>query len=53
MAKFQEAENRLFKNIFVCRKCKSRNRTTNLRVLAGKSSRRKCGSRAMKPVRKK
>ena len=53
MAKFPEAEARLFKNMFVCRKCKSKIRTTNLRVLAGKSSCRKCSSKALKPVRKK
>lgn len=53
MAKFPEAEARLFKNMFVCRKCKSKIRTTNLRVLAGKSVCRKCGSKALKPVRKK
>ncbi len=53
MAKFPEAEARLFKNIFVCRKCKSRIRTTNLRVLAGRVSCRKCKSKALKPVRKK
>ncbi|MBN1275716.1 50S ribosomal protein L40e [Candidatus Woesearchaeota archaeon] len=53
MAKFPEAEARMFKNMFVCRKCKSRIRTTNLRVLAGKTSCRKCGGKALKPVRKK
>lgn len=53
MVKFPEAEARLFKNIFVCRRCKSKIRTTNLRVLAGKSSCRKCGGKALKPMRKK
>ena len=53
MAKFPEAEARLFKNMFVCRKCKSKIRTTNLRVIAGKTSCRKCGGKALKPVRKK
>lgn len=53
MAKFPEAEARLFKNMFVCRKCKSKIKTTNLRVLAGKSGCRKCNSKALKPVRKK
>ena len=52
MVKFPEADARLFKDMFVCRKCKSKIRTTNLRVLAGKTSCRKCGSKAMKPVRK-
>ncbi|MBD3208792.1 50S ribosomal protein L40e [Candidatus Woesearchaeota archaeon] len=53
MVKFPEAEARLFQNMFVCRRCKSKIRTTNLKVIAGKISCRKCGSKALKPVRKK
>jgi ribosomal protein L40E len=53
MAKFPEAEARLFKNIFVCRICKSKIRTTNLRVIAKKTACRKCSSKVLKPVRKK
>ncbi len=53
MAKFQEAEARLFRNIFVCKKCKSKIRTSMMKVLAGKISCRKCGSKALRPIRKK
>ncbi len=53
MVKFPEAEARLLSNVFVCKKCKSKIRTTNLRVLAGKVRCRKCGSRALRPMRKK
>ena len=53
MVKFPEAETRLLSNVFVCKKCKSKIRTTNLRVLAGKVRCRKCGSRALRPMRKK
>ena len=53
MAKFPEAEKRLFKNKFVCRKCKSVIRAPNIKVLAGKVKCRRCGSKALKPVRKK
>ncbi|MFC1727942.1 50S ribosomal protein L40e [Nanoarchaeota archaeon] len=53
MARFPEAEARNLKNIFVCRKCKSKIRATNLMVIAGKISCRKCGSKALRPVRKK
>ncbi len=53
MAKFPEAENRLYKGMFVCRKCKSKIRSTNLRVLSGKVRCRKCKSTKLKPVRKK
>ncbi|MFH1506713.1 MAG: 50S ribosomal protein L40e [archaeon] len=53
MVKFPEAEARKFHNIFVCRKCKSKIKAPNLKVLAGKVSCRKCGSKILRPVRKK
>jgi len=53
MVKIPEAEERLFKNKFVCRKCKSVIRAPNIKVLAGKVKCRRCGSKALKPVRKK
>lgn len=53
MAKFDEAAERKFKNIFICRRCKSKIRATNLKVIAGKVSCRKCGTKALKPKRKK
>jgi len=53
MVKFPEAEARWFTNVFVCRKCKSKNRAPVLKVLAGKVSCRNCGSKALRPKRKK
>ncbi len=53
MAKFPEADNRWFKNVFVCRKCKTKNRAPILKVLAGKISCRKCKTKALRPKRKK
>ena len=53
MAKFEEAAARKFKNIFICRRCKSKVRATNLKVIAGKISCRKCDSKALKPKRRK
>lgn len=53
MVKFPEANQRLFRNIFVCRKCKSRIRSPNMKVIAGEVKCRKCKSRALRPVRKK
>ena len=53
MAKFDEAAARKFTNIFICRKCKSKVRAPNLQVLAGKITCRKCGTKALKPKRKK
>lgn len=53
MAKFPEAEARMFKNKFICKNCKSARRAPNLKVLAGKIKCRKCNSRSLRPVRKK
>ncbi len=53
MAKFEEAINRKFRNVFVCRRCKSKIRAPNLKVLAGKISCRKCSAKTLKPKRKK
>lgn len=53
MAKFPEAEARVFHNIFVCRVCKSKIRASNLKVSLGKVKCRKCSSRALRPIKKK
>ena len=53
MAKFQEAMARLFRNIFVCRKCKTKIRAPSIKVLEGKVKCRKCGSKALRPIRRK
>lgn len=53
MAKFPEADARLMYRKFVCRKCKKVIKASNLDVLSGKISCRFCGSRALRPKRKK
>ncbi|RJQ17073.1 50S ribosomal protein L40e [Candidatus Woesearchaeota archaeon] len=53
MVKFPEAAARLTKNIFICRRCKSKIRTTNMKVLAGKVRCRKCTAKVLRPMRKK
>ncbi len=53
MVKFPEAQARRFKNIFVCRKCKSKIRAPNMKVIAGEIKCRKCASRALRPIKKK
>jgi len=53
MAKFPEAEARKFKNKFVCRRCKSVMKASNLKILAGEIKCRTCGNREFKPKRKK
>ncbi len=53
MVKFAEAEARIFKNKFACRKCKSTVRANNMKVIAGKVKCRKCNGKALRPLRKK
>lgn len=53
MVKFPEADTRMFKNKFVCKKCKRTVRAPNLKVIAGKIRCRKCDSKALRTVRKK
>ena len=53
MAKFPEAEARMFKNIFICRKCKAKIRAPSMKVRLGKVSCRKCNSKALRTIKKK
>ncbi len=53
MAKVPEAEARMFHNVFVCRVCKSKIRAPVLKVASGKVKCRKCGSKALRPLRKR
>lgn len=53
MAKIPEAQNRIFKNIFVCKKCGSKMRSDAQRILKGKVKCRKCDKTAFRPLKKK
>jgi len=53
MAKIQEAQNRLYKNIFVCKKCQSKIRADPQNILKGKVRCRKCKKGAFRPLKKK
>lgn len=53
MVKFPEAEARFFRNIFVCRKCKSKMRVPSIKVAQGGVTCRKCGNAALRTIRKK
>ncbi len=53
MVKFEEANARIMKNIFVCRSCKGKVRASSLKVSQGKISCRKCTSKKLRPKRKK
>ena len=53
MAKIPEAQNRLFKNIFVCKKCQTKIRSNPQKILKGKVKCRKCKKSAFRTLKKK
>ena len=52
MARFKEADARIFHGVFVCKKCKSKIRTSLFKVRDRKTKCRKCGSKALRPKKK-
>jgi len=53
MAKIPEAGTRLFKNIFICKKCKNKMRIDPRKVLEGKVKCRNCGGKKFRAKKKK
>jgi len=53
MARFEETANRLFRRIFVCKKCKTKVRTDIARVLQKKVKCRNCQGKEFRPIRTK
>ncbi|MEK6862987.1 MAG: 50S ribosomal protein L40e [Nanoarchaeota archaeon] len=53
MVKFPEASARLFHNIFVCKRCKTKMRSRPIKVIQKKLVCRKCGSKSFRVIRKK
>ena len=53
MVKFPEANARLFHNIFICKKCKTRMRSRPIKVIQRKLVCRGCGGKNFRVVRKK
>jgi len=53
MAKLPAAQARIFKNIFICKECKSKIRAEPIRIISGKVRCRKCKSNRLRPIRKK
>jgi len=53
MAKVPAAQTRLFKNLFVCRNCKSTMRADGRKIILGKVKCRKCGGTVFRTRRKK
>ncbi len=52
MAKIIAALNRLYKNVFVCRDCSSKIRSSGKKIAEGKVRCRKCGGKNFRPIRK-
>jgi len=52
MAKFQEAIGRLFHNVYVCKKCKTKIRAQPTKILQKKVSCRKCGKKDFRAIKK-
>jgi len=44
---------RLYKNVFVCKECKSKVRAEARKISEGKVKCRKCGRKAFRPISKK
>ncbi len=53
MGKILEATNRMYKNVFVCKRCQTKMRSDPQKILKGKVKCRKCGKRAFRPLNKK
>jgi len=51
--KIPEAQNRIFKNIFVCKKCQTKMRSDPQKILKGKVKCRKCKKAAFRSLKKK
>ena len=52
MAKFPEAMARLFKDVFVCKRCKTKIRAGSQRILNKEVLCRGCGGKAFRAIKK-
>jgi len=52
MAKIQAAQNRLYKNMFVCKKCGTKIRSDPRKILEGKIKCRRCQRKAFRAIKK-
>jgi hypothetical protein len=53
MAKIPEAMTRLYKNVFICKNCKTKVRSEARRIISGKVRCRKCNGKDFRAVKKK
>ena len=52
MAKIESAQTRLFKNVFVCKNCKTKIRADPRKIITGKVRCRKCKSSSFRQIKK-
>ncbi len=52
MARIPEASARLFANVFVCKKCKTKIKSTPQKIMQRKIICRRCGCKAFRPIKK-
>ncbi|MBT4334262.1 hypothetical protein HOD61_00385 [archaeon] len=52
MAKFEEAQARLYKDVMICKKCKTKAKASMQKVLRGKLLCKNCGKKQFRPKRK-
>ncbi len=53
MARFPEAIARLFKNVYVCKNCKTKMKANTAKVLNKELVCKKCGGRHFRPIKSK
>ena len=53
MAKFAEATARMFHNVFICKRCKSKVKADVRKILLKKISCRKCGGKSFRAIKSK
>jgi ribosomal protein L40E len=53
MAKFAEAAARLFRNVFVCKRCTSKRRADIRKILDKKITCRNCGGKSFRAIKSK
>jgi hypothetical protein len=52
-AKVPAAQNRMFKNVFICKNCSQKMKVSQLKILGGKVKCRKCGRKDFRVIKKK
>ncbi len=52
MVKFPEATARKFRNVFACRKCKTKMRSNPQKIITKTLSCKRCGCKVFRPLRK-